>query len=258
VRWITLREEPHSCGTCNDEVAQCSHKRVVRIVGLELADCLGRTPLLWGCVANAENAIHEYTFNQRHKRADDEVVVTTPVGTKNLAKQRPSRFEERVRKQRVGACPKSLRLGAEPLNHRLRDFSLWSVGPAIELYPSRDEAERALVDVLRDEPQWEGRFSIEVIELGSWSRTEGHAQLTLCSKGSLSRDCQLDCWEVSEIGDRGIRIVVSEPMNEVPARGSLEELAARVFERLDAIQHRGLLRFGDFCNSVRRVQLNPP
>jgi hypothetical protein len=40
---------------------------------------------------------------------------------------------------------------------------------AIELYPSRDEAERALVDVLSDEPQWEGRFSIEMIDLGSWS-----------------------------------------------------------------------------------------
>jgi len=34
------------------------------------------------------------------------------------------------------------------------------VGEVIELYPSREQAERALDKVLRDEPEWEGMMEV--------------------------------------------------------------------------------------------------
>lgn len=36
---------------------------------------------------------------------------------------------------------------------------------AIELYARQDEAERALAEILGDEPEWEGRFVVRLVEL---------------------------------------------------------------------------------------------
>jgi hypothetical protein len=44
-------------------------------------------------------------------------------------------------------------------DYRLRDF-----GEVIEFYPSREEAETALRDVLKDEPQWAGEFGVVAVE----------------------------------------------------------------------------------------------
>ena len=41
---------------------------------------------------------------------------------------------------------------------------------ALELYVRREDAERMLAEVLRDEPGWESLFRIEEIELGGLSR----------------------------------------------------------------------------------------
>ena len=42
---------------------------------------------------------------------------------------------------------------------------------SVELYVRREDAERTLVELLRDEPSWERLFQIEEIELGelSWN-----------------------------------------------------------------------------------------
>ena len=46
-----------------------------------------------------------------------------------------------------------------------------SLAEAIELYVRREDAERTLAELLRDEPQWRSLFRIEEIELGelSWN-----------------------------------------------------------------------------------------
>ena len=41
----------------------------------------------------------------------------------------------------------------------------------IEFFRTRREAERMLAEVVRDEPNWQERFYIERIELGSESRS---------------------------------------------------------------------------------------
>ena len=41
------------------------------------------------------------------------------------------------------------------------------VDEVIELYRSREQAERALRNVLRDEPEWEGMMEIVPVPLGS-------------------------------------------------------------------------------------------
>jgi hypothetical protein len=41
---------------------------------------------------------------------------------------------------------------------------------AIDLFPTRDEAEEMLAQVLEDEPDWEEVLRIERLELGSESR----------------------------------------------------------------------------------------
>ena len=41
---------------------------------------------------------------------------------------------------------------------------------ALELYVRREDAERMLAELLRDEPSWESLFQIEEIELGELSR----------------------------------------------------------------------------------------
>jgi hypothetical protein len=41
-----------------------------------------------------------------------------------------------------------------------------SLAEAIELYVRREDAERTLAELLRDEPTWEFLFRIEEIELG--------------------------------------------------------------------------------------------
>jgi hypothetical protein len=47
---------------------------------------------------------------------------------------------------------------------------LWLV-EAVELYVRREDAERTLAELLRDEPSWERLFQIEEIELSelSWN-----------------------------------------------------------------------------------------
>ena len=45
-----------------------------------------------------------------------------------------------------------------------------SLVEAIELYVRREDAERMLAELLRDEPSWESLFQIEEIELGELSR----------------------------------------------------------------------------------------
>lgn len=37
---------------------------------------------------------------------------------------------------------------------------------AVELFLRREDAERTLAELLRDEPEWESLFRIEVFELG--------------------------------------------------------------------------------------------
>jgi hypothetical protein len=44
-----------------------------------------------------------------------------------------------------------------------------SLGEAIELYVRREDAERTLAELLRDEPEWWSLFRIEEIELGQLS-----------------------------------------------------------------------------------------
>jgi hypothetical protein len=46
----------------------------------------------------------------------------------------------------------------------LADYSLRDFGEVIEFYPSREEAEAALRDVLRDEPGWAGEVGVIAIE----------------------------------------------------------------------------------------------
>jgi hypothetical protein len=50
----------------------------------------------------------------------------------------------------------------------LVDLSLFE---AIELYVRREDAERTLAELLRDEPEWQSLFRIEEIELSglSWN-----------------------------------------------------------------------------------------
>lgn len=54
----------------------------------------------------------------------------------------------------------------------MRFFALvdLSLLEAIELRVRREDAERILADLLRDEPSWESLFQIEEIELGELSR----------------------------------------------------------------------------------------
>jgi hypothetical protein len=47
-------------------------------------------------------------------------------------------------------------------DYRLRDF-----GEVIEFYASREEAEKALSDVLRDEPAWQGELGVVPVSLRS-------------------------------------------------------------------------------------------
>jgi hypothetical protein len=59
------------------------------------------------------------------------------------------------------------------LTRAMRFFAvvdLWLV-EAVELYVRREDAERTLAELLRDEPSWERLFQIEEIELGelSWN-----------------------------------------------------------------------------------------
>jgi hypothetical protein len=44
-----------------------------------------------------------------------------------------------------------------------------SLHEAVELFVRREDAERMLDELLRDEPQWAGLFRIERIELGGIS-----------------------------------------------------------------------------------------
>jgi hypothetical protein len=44
-------------------------------------------------------------------------------------------------------------------DYRLRDF-----GEIIEFFVTREEADTALVDVLRDEPEWAGELGVVPIE----------------------------------------------------------------------------------------------
>jgi hypothetical protein len=54
------------------------------------------------------------------------------------------------------------------LTRAMRFFGLvdLSLAEAIELYVRREDAERTLAELLRDEPTWEFLFRIEEIELG--------------------------------------------------------------------------------------------
>jgi len=49
----------------------------------------------------------------------------------------------------------------------MRAWALVEMGDraAIDVFLSRDEAEQALADCLRDEPQWQGLLHVEEIEL---------------------------------------------------------------------------------------------
>jgi hypothetical protein len=47
----------------------------------------------------------------------------------------------------------------------LADFS---VGEIVEFYPSREDAERALRDVLADEPQWEGMLASMAVRVSEF------------------------------------------------------------------------------------------
>jgi hypothetical protein len=40
------------------------------------------------------------------------------------------------------------------------------LGEVIEFYSSQEEAERALRDVLDDEPEWQGELGVVIVELG--------------------------------------------------------------------------------------------
>jgi len=44
-----------------------------------------------------------------------------------------------------------------------------SLHEAVELFVRREDAERMLAELLRDEPQWRGLFRIEPIELAGFS-----------------------------------------------------------------------------------------
>jgi hypothetical protein len=54
----------------------------------------------------------------------------------------------------------------------MRFFALvdLSLVEAIELYVWREDAERTLAELLRDEPEWRSLFRIEEIDLGELSR----------------------------------------------------------------------------------------
>ena len=58
------------------------------------------------------------------------------------------------------------------LTRAMRFFALvdLSLVEAIELYVRREDAERTLAELLRDEPEWRSLFRIEEIELGELSR----------------------------------------------------------------------------------------
>ena len=47
----------------------------------------------------------------------------------------------------------------------LADYEDRDFGEVIEFYCSREEAEAALLEVLRDEPEWEGELSVIAVEL---------------------------------------------------------------------------------------------
>jgi hypothetical protein len=46
-----------------------------------------------------------------------------------------------------------------------------SLPEPVELYARREDAERTLAELLRDEPDWESLLSIEEVELDEPSRT---------------------------------------------------------------------------------------
>jgi hypothetical protein len=55
----------------------------------------------------------------------------------------------------------------------LADYRLNDFGEVLEFYGSREEAEAALRDVLRDEPEWEGELGVVTVEFAaSRSSTE--------------------------------------------------------------------------------------
>jgi hypothetical protein len=47
----------------------------------------------------------------------------------------------------------------------LADYRLNDFGEVVEFYVTRAQAEAALVDVLRDEPEWEGELGIVPIRV---------------------------------------------------------------------------------------------
>ena len=51
---------------------------------------------------------------------------------------------------------------------RVRFFGLVDLllSEAVELFVCREDAERTLAELLRDEPQWQSLFRIEVVEIG--------------------------------------------------------------------------------------------
>ena len=59
------------------------------------------------------------------------------------------------------------------MTRAMRCFGLvdLSLAEAVELYVRREDAERTLAELLRDEPEWWSLFRIEEIELGqlSWN-----------------------------------------------------------------------------------------
>jgi hypothetical protein len=55
----------------------------------------------------------------------------------------------------------------------LADYRLSGSGKIIEFYPSREEAEAALRDVLTDAPEWAGELGVVTVELHSAARCSG-------------------------------------------------------------------------------------
>ena len=51
----------------------------------------------------------------------------------------------------------------------LADYRLNDFGEVVEFYASREQAEEALRDVLRDEPDWKRFIRVAEVDLGSLS-----------------------------------------------------------------------------------------